>query len=508
MKRTKRWIPLLCTVLLATLLLGAMPAHAEALDLSRKLTISYYHNGAGQGRYPDEQDVILKVLNEKFNMDLQLNVIESEYVSKLNLQVASGNVPDIMQVTAAQFSEFLAQDLLLPIEDYVERMPNFMATYPDVLEDETLRVDGHLYFLAGNRPPEGVVKSYYSLWVRQDWLDNLGLAVPTTLEEVKEVAVAFAQQDPDGNGQNDTFGYTGMGAAAGSLNALNPLLGAFGVGMNDYILQDGKLVYCAATPEYENALAWIGDFIDTGAVDPDMMLMDTFDQVREKVYRNQVGMIYMSWAEFVKPPYDEMLAEMTPDAQWVQIEAPVGPGGSFDSVYNIPGAKNSGRVLSAELANDPEKLARVLAYLDYIVAGEGERLVCYGVEGEHYTMEDGVITPTDRMGEVSYAWQHQVMGRNEPVYLATKFPTCQAEIGFAADLPRIDGYSNYVGIPEGRNKADLQRYVTEETTRFIYGKRDLATFDEYVSVLMGTYGLQDYIDLGIDTMNQAGIAAQ
>ncbi len=508
MKGNRKWLSLFLAVL-TLIMLGSIPAvQAEGLDLSKKMTISYYHNGGGQGRFPDDQDVILKVLNEKFNMDLQLNVIESEYASKLNLQVASGNVPDIMQVTAAQFAEFLDQDLLLPIEDYVDQMPNFMATYPDLLTDETLRVDGHLYFLSGNRPPEGVVKSYYSIWVRQDWLDKLGLSAPTTLEEFQAVAVAFAQQDPDGNGQNDTFGYTGMGAAAGQLNALNPLLGAYGVGMNDYILQDGTLVYSATAPEYRDALEWIKGFIDTGAVDPDMMLMDTFDQVREKVYRNQVGMIYMSWAEFVKPPYDQMLAEMTPDAKWVQITPPEGPGGVYDGVYNVPGAKNSGRVLSVELAKDPEKLARVLAYLDYIVAGEGERLVCYGIEGDHYTMDGDTITPTDRVGEVSYAWQHQVMGRNEPVYLATKFPTCHDQIQFAADLPRIDGYNNFVGIPKDRNKADLQRYVTEETTRFIYGKRALDTFDAYVSVLYDSYGLKDYLDLGIETLRQAGIEAQ
>lgn len=81
------------------------------------------------------------------------------------------------------------------------------------------------------------------------------------------------------------------------------------------------MVYSAATDAYCNALAWIKDFIATGAVDPDASLMTTFDAVREKVYRNQVGMIYFSWAEFIKPPYDQTLAEMTPDAEWIQIDS-------------------------------------------------------------------------------------------------------------------------------------------------------------------------------------------
>jgi len=497
----------LCTslALLLLLLTTGTALGEDSLDLSKNYTITYYHNGNGQGRYPDDQDEILAVLNDKFNIDLQLNIIDSEYASKLNLQVASGSIPDIMQVSAEQFRSYLEQGLLLPLEDYVEKMPNFMATYPDVLTDPTLRVDGHLYFLAGNKPDDQLVKSYSSLWVRKDWLDKLGLAIPTTLEELKAVAVAFAENDPDGNGVNDTFGYSGMGAASVSYNALNPFLGAFGAGYRCYQLSDGKLVYSPAMDEYRDALQWFADFIATGAVDPDIMIMNTFDQIREKVYRNQVGLIYFSWAEFIKPPYDQTLAEMTPDAEWIQINPPTGPAGTYDSCYNVPGSKNKGRVLSIDLDEDPEKLDRVLAYLDYIVAGEGSNLVCYGVEGKHFNIEDGKIVATDKISEVSYAWQHQIMGRNEPVYLATKFPTCQQEIAFAAELPRIDSYNNFVSTPAGMNNADMNRFIEEETIRFLYGKRDITTFDDYVSTLYDVYGLQQYIDIGTANLTEAGI---
>ena len=493
-------------VLLLSILLSAAAANAENTD--KMYTIVTYQ-GSSQGRQPDESDDILKALEEKFNIDLKINVITSEYESKLNLEVSSGNTPDIMKVSSAQFNAFVDQDLLLPIEDYVAGMPNLMATYPDILEDSTLRVNGHLYFLKGNRKATDIVKSYDSLWIRKDWLDKLGLAVPTTLEELKRVAIAFATQDPDGNGANDTYGFTAIGGSSNTSDffALNPFLAAHGVGSCHFILDgEGKLVYSAATEAYRDALQWIRDFIATGAVDPDMMLITTYDAVREKVYRNQVGMIYFTWAEFVKPPYDATLAEMTPDAQWIQIADVAGPAGAFDACYNVPGYANSGWVLSADLAETPDKLRRVLAYLDYITAGEGLDLVCYGVEGVHFNRAaDGGIVTTDRISEVSYAWQHQIMGRNEVEYLATKFPTCAEAISFAKSLDRIDSYNNYVGVPEGLNKSDLVRYVTEETTRFIYGARSLDTWDDYVATLYNTYGLQQYIDLGTETLREAGI---
>ena len=492
-------------ILLALTLVLSAALPALASDASYTI-VSY--QSSSQGRQPDESDDILKVLEKKFNADLQLNVITSEYESKLNLEVSSGNTPDIMKVSSAQFNSFLEQELLLPIEDYVEKMPNFMALYPDVLEDPTLRVNGHLYFLKGNKKADDIVKSYDSLWIRQDWLDNLGLSVPTTLEELKEVAVAFATKDPDGNKVNDTFGFTGLGGVSNTSDhyALNPFFGAYGVGTSHYILNESnELVYSAATDAYRDALAWIKGFIDTGAVDPDMMLMTSFDAVREKVYRNQVGMIYFSWAEFIKPPYDKTLAEMTPDAKWVQIPDVLGPAGAFDSCYSVPGYATSGWVLSADLADDPAKLERVLSYLDYITGGEGLDLVCYGVEGVHFNYVDGKVVTTDRISEVSYAWQHQLMGRDEITYLATKFPTCAEEIAFAKDLNRVNSYNNYVGIPEGLNKSDLIRYVSEETTRFIYGTRDLSTWGDYVSTLDKTYGLQQYVELGTETLKGAGI---
>ena len=71
----------------------------------------------------------------------------------------------------------------------------------------------------------------HSLWARKDWLDALGLEVPKTLEDLVNVSVAFTKQDPDGNGVDDTYGFTAPGmTAAGSqgLFGLSPVFGAFG----------------------------------------------------------------------------------------------------------------------------------------------------------------------------------------------------------------------------------------------------------------------------------------
>jgi len=474
---------------------------------TKRYKIVVYKNGDGQGRQPVDQDPILKVLNETLNIDLDLNIIESEYESRLNLLAASGTLPDVMQVTQKQFESFSSQGLLLDLTPYVEKMPNFMETYPDYLTNKNLEIDGKHYFLNGVRPEKQQVKSYSSLWIRKDWLDNLGLDIPKTLDDIYKVAVAFTNNDPDRNGKNDTYGFAGMGGQlGGTYDPFQPFYGAYGTAMHgSYLLKDNKVVYSTTEEAFKDALGFIKKLIDSGSVDPDILVTKTFDQIREKAYKNTIGMMYFTWAEFVKPPYDEQLKTMTPDAEWIQIEPPEGPGGKWNGVYSQPGPVSKGYVLSAKLEEEPEKLDKVLEYLDYIVAGPGSNLVCYGIENVHYKVENGKIVALDAMSEVSYSWQHQIMGRNEVEYLATKFLSNESHITFAKDLPYLDRYNNFLKIPDGVNAGDKSAYESEEITKFIYGKRPLSEFDDFVKTLYDTYQLQLYIDSVEANLKEAGL---
>lgn len=70
---------------------------------------------------------------------------------------------------------------------------------PDILDNS--KVDDKLYSLYLGRP-----LSRSGIIYRKDWADNLGLEAPTNVDEVFEMARAFTEDDPDGNGQDDTIG--------------------------------------------------------------------------------------------------------------------------------------------------------------------------------------------------------------------------------------------------------------------------------------------------------------
>lgn len=99
------------------------------------------------------------------------------------------------------------------------------------------------------------------MWIRQDWLDKLGLEVPRTWDEMAAVAEAFVTQDPDGNGEDDTIGILGPGnsdhlnATVANQFGLDPLFSSC-QSYPQYWLQDedGTVKYGSIQPETRTAL--------------------------------------------------------------------------------------------------------------------------------------------------------------------------------------------------------------------------------------------------------------
>ncbi|WP_158299523.1 extracellular solute-binding protein [Paenibacillus antri] len=105
------------------------------------------------------------------------------------------------------------------------------------------------------------------LWIRQDWLDAAGLAPPTTIEELETALDAFTNEDPDGNGKQDTFGLAlaGKNSLNGWLADASFLFGAYGDQPYQWNrMPDGSLAYGSVQPEVKQALARLRTWYDQG----------------------------------------------------------------------------------------------------------------------------------------------------------------------------------------------------------------------------------------------------
>ncbi|TBL70568.1 extracellular solute-binding protein [Paenibacillus thalictri] len=457
-----------------------------------------------------DADFIKQALEKALNVNLNLTSYTAlnDYVSQLNVRVAGGNSPDLFQVTdRGQLAQLADQGQLLDLTPYVAKLDKVKK----FLGDDNLKkgyYNGKLYAV-----PKQPVIDYWTYWIRKDWLDKLNLQVPTTVDELLQVAKAFTENDPDGNGKKDTFGITGgggggaqvFGSNPGVATAFAPVFGAYGVGLPGSIYsKGGKMVDAYHDPAMKDAIQSILKFTGDKVVDPDLAANNGL-QHQQKAIQGQVGIVYIDWANISKDQFADQIKSVNPNAQWVQMSAPKGPGGQFDGTWDS-GTTPMLLGLSKSLEKNPEKLQKVIDLLNYVADGDGLTLVQYGIKDKHYTLEGGKPKPTDLLGkEGGYIWSYQFVGRPELEYLQGRFDKQAKYIDFTNKQPRIQALNGYVDIPKGYNKADAERYASEEFLKFVYNKRPLGEYDDFLKTLDGQFGYKAYMDGAAAQLQTLGV---
>ena len=191
---------LLSLSLVVPLALGASgEADSAAADDADRTVAIELMQGAWVGTPRGDDDTYRKWLNETYNVEFTLNNTR-EFPSQVLVRCASNDVPDMISHYNKDLLVNLWREGVL-VEDwnaYAGDVPTVLREMAD-LAKTALTFDGQLALLAS--PPNPAIWAWK---VRTDWLANLGLDVPTTPEELLEVARKFTYDDPDGNGKDDT----------------------------------------------------------------------------------------------------------------------------------------------------------------------------------------------------------------------------------------------------------------------------------------------------------------
>src|SRR5690349_17884946 len=166
--------------------------------------------------YPIKNDWLFwSELTKRTGVTIQPNVVPlSDYEEKRSLIIGAGDAPMIIPKTyPAQETPFVASGAILPVSDYIDLMPNFkdrVAKWNLQPDLDTLRQeDGRFYLLPGLHQDFWVD---YSLAVRKDILDKLGLQIPGTWDELRTVMKALKEEYPDSYPLSDRWGQLETGA--------------------------------------------------------------------------------------------------------------------------------------------------------------------------------------------------------------------------------------------------------------------------------------------------------
>lgn len=281
-----------------------------------------------------EDNVYTRWLEDQYNIVTKHEweaTTGEDYEQKVSLSIASNDIPDAMVVNETQLKQMIKAGQLADLTDVyekygAERLKDIYDSNPGLLENVTY--DGKLYAL-----PEPTLPSAPLTWIRQDWLDELGLEAPKTLEDLEKIAQAFIDNEMGGE---NTLGIVGT-SQGGALNSTFLTSGDHFLNFSSLFFannaypgiwiedKDGKAVYGSTTPETKKTLEMMRDWYAKGILDKEMALRKSAQEV---LVSGQAGIFFGPWWS----PYNlEDSIKNDPNANWRPYAGPADSSGKINS---------------------------------------------------------------------------------------------------------------------------------------------------------------------------------
>ncbi len=279
---------------------GPLTPYEEPVTISWAVQASAVQQFFNGDTYED--NVWSRLIKEKLNIDLEVafsaDTSTDAYNQKMNVLLASGEFPDVLRYSDRTFFK-QAQEAgyIQPIgpafDAYAtDAVKEYQTKYAEAFEGGT--IDGVLYafpYMNDN------FHQAFNLWIRDDWLENTNTTPPTTVEEMVELARIFTEEDPDGNGVDDTYGFGLAGSVVqNNYGTLCGLANAFGVpGFTNtgifYRDENNEMTFAWIQPEMKEVLSIVRDMYAKGYIDPEFTAQDVAT-MEEDVTNGTIGMMY------------------------------------------------------------------------------------------------------------------------------------------------------------------------------------------------------------------------
>ncbi|WP_420491162.1 ABC transporter substrate-binding protein [Neobacillus vireti] len=252
--------------------------------LDKKVTLKFLTQSSPIAPKDPNDKLIWKRVEKDTNVHIDwTNYPWEQFGDKRNLELASGDLPDAVFHAGLSDNDILRyakQGVIVPVETLIDKyMPNFkkvLDTRPEYKKLITAS-DGHIYSFPWIEELGSGKEAIQALddipWINKKWLDELGLKMPTTTDELEKVLIAFKEKKPEG--KNDIIPLSFMINHGGEDPAM--LLGAFGSGDNydHYVVsEDKKVMYTANQEGYKKGIEWLHQLQQKGLIDKEAFTQD------------------------------------------------------------------------------------------------------------------------------------------------------------------------------------------------------------------------------------------
>ena len=413
-----------------------------------------------------------------------------QFEESFNLMIASGELPDIILYDwadkkvaggpAKYIKDGYIRDLTKVINKYAPNLKKILKENPEL--DKAVKTDEGQYYVF---PYMNLTKpaTYAGPIVRKDWLDDLGLEVPTTIDEWHTMLTEFK----DKKGSTSPLLYIDW-----LLESTGFLSGAYGTQQGYYLNENKELEYGPATEKWKQFLEMMHTWYDEGLIDKDIATIDSTTR-QSKVVSGKNGAFLGSGGDM--GTFIPLIEKVDPKAKFEGVPYPTLNKGETPE-FGICDLKYSG-LMSSAITADCENVELAAKFLDYFYTDEGRLFANFGVEGVTYNMIDGYPKLTDMVinsGNIQneiekYAnpefsvvdpryYEQRMVYPEQNEAIKTWAKTNAENHKLPLLLPTTDEANDI-----SKCTTEIETYVNEMFIKFMIGTKSLDKYDEYLAQL-------------------------
>jgi putative aldouronate transport system substrate-binding protein len=494
---------------------GAMKDYraGQRFRAAEPLSFSLLHNN--NPVYPMKRDWLFwKEVTRRTGVTLKpLDVPLADYEKKRSVLIGAGDAPFIIPKTYhPSEAAFVSSGAILPVSDYVHLMPNFRDKVrrwrlePEL--DSLRQSDGKYYLLPGLHEK---AKANYSLSLRTDVLDRLGLTLPTTWDQVYDVLKALKAEYPAKYPWTDRWSTNTpfpCGALFGYLGQAYGVRAGWGYDNISYDTEARKFVFTAATDRYRAMVEYVRKLVADKLLDPESFTQQD-DQAVQKLLAEKSYVISANPQELVQN-YRYNLQKQVEGARIEMVPVPLGPAGPVV----LGGARLENGVMISSKALRADTFVAMMQFVDWLwYSDEGQRLSKWGVpgvtcteSGGRYRLKPGISlmgsdpdAPKDLQKDYGFFNGVFTYGGSWDLVSSSFGPdekTFQDAMARREELP-VDPAHPLQSVEQEQATlwdTPLKDHAIQNTLKFVLGQRPLSEWDAYVAELKAK-NLQQLVDL-------------
>lgn len=444
------------------------------------VTVDVFKSHLGKGTLPGSDDPHVQYVKDATGVEYNLITPPpgSDPAEYINLMMAEQNLPDILRPIGGVEQTLITQGGALALDDLLPKYaPHAWERIPEEAWNivRTASEDGKIYYI-----PKVYMIPERSPLLRKDWLDNVGLDMPKTTEEYKEMLVAFRDQDPNGNGQQDELPTSGREFG----RWMDHLFAMFGVAMwegyPEWAIYNGDINYAGTTENMKAAIGFIRELYEEGLLDNETFL-NKGDVWAAKIDNGLVG----SWYHLPANLNDNLIVmrEHSPNVEISGLPLPKAEG--FEGFIT---QKSMGEPEWMIPKSSEENAAAALKLLDFFYNPDNAEFIQYGIEGTQHEVVNGekkLIPATDEtpipLGMANFTTQETMDVRIENSFEDEDQQMIKDIFATATeDAKRIAGDGMPRTVYEGYPDIQSHKLFQEYLTNIVIGEWELDRFDEFV----------------------------